>query len=101
MLAPVSLDTVKRLTCWHVAEPAPGRTYHVTNTAPRMLRWILAPHAATHRIVTTQRRRASSGPSFLRLTLDPIDGIGQPRIVSIVLMRMALPERPAVPGVTG
>lgn len=88
-----TLTIPDRQTTWHVAEPAPRRLYHVTNTAPHMLRWIVAPLAATHRVVAAQRRRAASGPSFLRLVLDPIDGAGQAVVLDVVLMRSKCPAR--------
>lgn len=81
----------ERQTTWHVTEPAQQRIYHVTNTAPRMLRWILAPWAASHRVAAALRRRAGSGPSFLRLTLEPIGGAGPEIIVAVVLMRSRRP----------
>lgn len=78
-------------TTWHVVElqsdPKRNQSFVAANAQPHMLRRILAPYTASHRIADTLRRRAT-GLSSLRLTLDPIHDAGQQLVIHAVLLTL-------------
>lgn len=77
---------------WHVVELQSDSRRHQSfikaNVHPRMLRWIVEPYAATHRITSVLRRHAPSGLSSLRLSLDPIDDAEQPLVIHANLVSL-------------
>lgn len=80
---------------WHVVEFLPGlrngQTSSMPNEEPRMLRWLVDPHSDTHRVSEATRRRAPSGPSVVRLTLNPIAGDGDPVVIHAALISRLAP----------
>lgn len=81
-------------TYWHVTEivarqdPSRNQCYTVPNTRPRMLRSLAAPYLETHRVVSSQRRRAESGASFARFTLEPLDAPGTQLVLHALLISL-------------
>lgn len=90
------MSIVPCATEWNVITFADGRpdghAMNLANDEPRMLRWIIEPHTDTHRVVAADRRRAASGPSFVRLLLDPISEPGASVVVHAVLLRGFMPQ---------
>lgn len=84
---------------WHVVEFLPGlRNGHassVPNEEPRMLHWLTEVHRDTHRLSGATRRRAGSGPSVVRLVMDPIAGNGDPVVIHAALITSPNPVVPS------
>lgn len=88
------MPTAGRTTYWHITEIADlqqasrNQSYTVPNTRPRMLRSLAAPYLATHHVVASQRRRADSGASFARFTLEPLDAPGTQLVLHALLISL-------------
>ncbi len=88
------MPEAKRHTYWHVTELRDSQdlsrnhSYTVANDAPRRLRTLTAPYLATHRVVSAQRRRASSGASSARLTLEPLSEAGAHLVLHALLISL-------------
>ena len=79
-------------TSWHILELQSklerNQSFIAVNAPPRMLRQILQPYVATHRVASTLRRRAPSGLSSLRLILDPLHEAGQQLVIHANLVTL-------------
>lgn len=85
---------------WHVVEFLPGVTSGnvacLPNQEPRMLRWLIEPHAGTYEVVAAIRRRAPVGLSSVRIVMDPIAGNGDPLVIHAALITVPPVAQPEV-----
>lgn len=84
---------------WNVVEFLPGlqngQFSSVPNEEPRMLRWLTEGYRDTYRLSGATRRRAGSGPSMVRLVMDPIAGNGDPVVIHATLITSPDPVVPS------
>jgi hypothetical protein len=90
----VLMPPAGRTTYWHITEivdsqdPSHNRSFTVPNDAPRMLRTLAAPYLQTHRVVSSQRRRAGGGASFARFELEPLSDPGTQLVLHALLISL-------------